>query len=271
MRILIHEDYDLMSKWIACYVARKINLNKPTPENPFVLGLPTGSSPLGTYRELVKLYQAGKVSFQNVVTFNMDEYVGLPEDHPESYHYFAKHNFFKHIDIPPENTHILDGNAPDLQKECEDFENKIEAVGGIDLFLGGIGEDGHLAFNEPGSSLTSRTRIKTLTLDTRIANSRFFDNDISQVPETALTVGLGTIMAAQEVLIMINGYKKARALYQVVERGVNHMWTGSMLQLHQHGIIVCDNEATMELKVGTVKYFKDIERHALENFPEVDV
>ena len=144
-------------------------------------------------------------------------------------------------------------------------------MGGIDLFLGGIGEDGHLAFNEPGSSLNSKTRIKTLTLDTRIANSRFFDNDVNKVPKTALTVGLGTIMSAKEVLIIINGYKKARALYQVVERGVNHMWTGSMLQLHRHGIIVCDEEATMELKVGTVKYFKDIEQHDLEKLPELNV
>ena len=269
MRILIHDDYDIMSKWIAYYVAGKINRKNPTPDDPFVLGLPTGSSPMGTYRELVKLHKAGKVSFKNVVTFNMDEYVGLPEDHPESYHYFVMEHLFKHIDIPLENTNILDGNAPDLEKECEDFEKKIEAVGGINLFLGGIGEDGHLAFNEPGSSLTSRTRIKTLTLDTRMANSRFFDNDLSKVPKTALTVGLGTIMAADEVLIMINGYKKARALYHVVELGVNHMWTGSMLQLHQHGIIVCDDEATMELRVGTVKYFKDIEREALEKLPEL--
>ncbi|NND09131.1 MAG: glucosamine-6-phosphate deaminase [Saprospiraceae bacterium] len=269
MRILIHEEYDSLSKWIAYYVARKINLNGSSPDNPFVLGLPTGSSPLGTYEELIRLNKAGKVSFQNVVTFNMDEYVGLPEDHPESYHYFMEENFFKHIDIPRKNINILDGNAPDLEKECEEFEKKIGEAGGIHLFMGGIGVDGHLAFNEPGSSMTSKTRIKTLTLDTRIANSRFFDNDISKVPETALTVGLGTIMSAEEVLIIINGYKKARALFHVVELGINHMWTGSMLQLHQHGIIVCDDEATMELKVGTVKYFKEIERHHLENLPEL--
>ena len=269
MRILIHKDYDTLSKWIAYYVARNINLKKPTPDRPFVLGLPTGSSPLGTYNELVELHKAGKVSFQNVVTFNMDEYVGLREDHPESYHYFMEHNFFKHIDIPRENINIPNGNAPDLEKECLDYEQRISDCGGIDLFLGGIGVDGHLAFNEPGSSLTSKTRIKTLTLDTRIANSRFFDHDVHKVPKTALTVGLGTIMSAREVLIIINGYKKARALHQVVEQGVNHMWTGSMLQLHRYGIIVCDDEATMELKVGTVKYFKDIEKHYLENLPEL--
>lgn len=269
MRILIHDDYDKMSKWVAHYVAHKINTKNPTPEDPFVLGLPTGSSPIGAYQELVRLNQAGKVSFQNVVTFNMDEYVGLPEDHPESYHYFMEENLFRHIDIPRENIHIPNGNAPDLLRECREYEEKIVEAGGIDLFLGGIGQDGHLAFNEPGSSLSSRTRLKTLTLDTRIANSRFFDNDINKVPKTALTVGLGTIMSADEVLIIINGYKKARALHMIVEQGVNHMWTGSMLQLHRYGLIVCDEEATMELKVGTVKYFKDIEADALANLPKL--
>lgn len=269
MRILIHKDYEALSKWCAYYISKKIKDKNPSPDKPFVLGLPTGSSPIGTYRELVKLHQAGKISFRNVVTFNMDEYVGLPENHPQSYHYFMDEHLFRHIDIPREQVNIPNGNAPDLAKECQAYEDKIVKAGGIDLFLGGIGVDGHLAFNEPGSSLTSRTRIKTLTHDTRVANSRFFDNDVNKVPQTALTVGLGTIMSAQEVLIIINGYAKARALFQVVEQGVNHMWTGSMLQLHQHGIIVCDDEATMELKVGTVKYFKDIERHDLEHLPEL--
>jgi glucosamine-6-phosphate deaminase len=269
MRILIHQDYDRLSKWVAHYMARKINQYKPTPENPYVLGLPTGSSPLGTYAELIKLYNAGKVSFKNVVTFNMDEYVNLPEDHPESYHYFMWSNFFNHINIHKNNVNILNGNASDLHLECQEYEDKIKKAGGIDLFLGGIGPDGHIAFNEPGSSLSSLTRVKTLTYDTIVANSRFFDNDLNKVPKTALTVGVSTVMAANEVLIIINGYKKARALKMVVEEGVNHMWTVSMMQLHRHGVIVCDDAATMELKVGTVKYFKDIEKEALEKLPEV--
>ncbi len=269
MRIIIHQDYDRLSKWVAYYIAGKIKKFNPSPNRPFVLGLPTGSSPLGTYRELIALYKQGKISFQNVITFNMDEYVGLPEDHPQSYHYFMWHNFFNHIDIKKENVNILNGNAPDLQKECDEYEQKIEDVGGIHLFLGGIGQDGHIAFNEPGSSLTSRTRIKTLTYDTRLANSRFFDNDVNKVPKTVLTVGVGTIMDAREVVIIINGYKKARALQKVVEEGVNHMWTVSMLQLHRKAMIVCDDESTMELKVGTVKYFKDIEEEAIKNLPEV--
>lgn len=267
MRIIIHKNYDDLSKWIAYYVANKINAANPTPENPYVLGLPTGSSPIGTYQNLVKLHKEGKVSFKNVVTFNMDEYVNLPEDHPESYHYFMWDNLFSHIDIPKENINILNGNAADLEKECFEYEEKIKKAGGIDLFLGGIGPDGHIAFNEPGSSLSSRTRVKTLTYDTILANSRFFDNDINKVPKVALTVGVGTVMDAREVLIIINGYKKGRALQKVVEEGVNHMWTVSSLQLHPHGIIVCDDEATMEMKVGTVKYFKDIESNAINNLP----
>lgn len=267
MRIVIHKNYETLSKWVADYVVNKIKKANPTPEEPFVLGLPTGSSPLGTYKEFIKLYEAGSISLKNVITFNMDEYVGIPEDHPQSYHYFMLKNFFDHIDIPKENTNILDGNAPDLEKECLEYEEKIKDVGGIDLFLGGIGPDGHIAFNEPGSSLTSRTRVKTLRYDTIRANSRFFDNDLTKVPKIALTVGVGTVMDAHEVLVIINGYKKARALKQVVNEGVNHMWTVSILQFHQQAIIVCDDEATMELKVETVKYFKDIEKIALDTLP----
>ena len=263
MRILIHDDYAKLSKWVAAHVARAIKDFKPTPQKPFVLGLPTGSSPIGTYKELAALNKAGKVSFKNVVTFNMDEYVGLPETHPESYHFFMHDNLFKHIDIPKQNINILNGNAKDLEAECAAYEAKMASYGGIQLFLGGIGPDGHIAFNEPASSLASRTRVKTLTYDTLVANSRFFDNDINKVPKTALTVGVGTVMDSKEVLIIINGYKKARALQKVVEEGVNHMWTVSCLQMHPRGIIVCDAEATMELRVGTVKYFQDIERKHL--------
>jgi glucosamine-6-phosphate deaminase len=168
--------------------------------------------------------------------------------------------FFSHIDIPKENTNLLDGNAPDLLAECQRYEDKIKSYGQIHLFLGGIGPDGHLAFNEPGSSLSSRTRIKTLTTDTIIVNSRFFENDVAKVPKTALTVGIGTVLDAQEVLIVVNGHNKARALYHAVEGSVNHIWTISALQLHPKGIIVCDEDATAELKVGTYKYFKDIEK-----------
>ena len=262
MRVIIEPDYAQLSRWAAKYVADKINAAKPTSEKPFKLGCPTGSSPLGLYQNLIELYKAGKVSFQNVITFNMDEYVGLPENHPESYHSFMWNNFFNHIDIKKENVHILNGNAPDLAAECASYEAAIKAAGGIDLFMGGIGPDGHIAFNEPFSSLTSRTRVKSLTTDTIIANSRFFDNDVNKVPKTALTVGVGTVMDAKEVLIVVNGHNKARALQHGVESGVSQMWTISALQLHPHAIIVYE-AACGELKVDTYKYFKDIEKDNL--------
>ncbi|MBN1154197.1 glucosamine-6-phosphate deaminase [candidate division KSB1 bacterium] len=263
MRMIIQHDYDAMSKWTAHYIANKIKKFNPTPEKPFILGLPTGSSPIGTYKKLVELNTKGVFSFQNVVTFNMDEYINIPEDHPQSYHYFMHHYLFNHVDIKPENINILNGNAPDLDAECIKYEEKIRKLGGIHLFLGGIGPDGHIAFNEPGSSLTSRTRVKTLTYDTIAANARFFDNDLAKVPTTALTVGVGTVMDAKEVVIIVSGYNKAHALQKGIEEGVNHMYTISMLQLHPKGMIVCDEDATMELQVKTAKYFKDVERHNL--------
>ena len=259
MRLIIEPDYQQLSKWAANYVAACINNSKPTSVRPFVLGCPTGSSPLGMYKELIALYKAGKVSFKNGVTFNMDEYCGIPRNHKQSYHSFMWNNFFSHIDIPEENVNILNGNADDYGKECADFEAKIAGYGGIDLFMGGVGPDGHIAFNEPGSSLTSHTRIKTLTNDTIIANSRFFDNNIDLVPKTALTVGVGTIMAAKEVLLLVNGHNKARALRHGVEGAISQMWTISSLQLHPHAIIVADDDACSELMVGTYRYFKDIE------------
>ena len=259
MRLIIQENYDKLSKWAAEYVASRINAANPTADKPFVLGCPTGSSPLGMYRALIELYKQGKVSFANVVTFNMDEYCGLPQDHPESYHSFMWNNFFGHIDIKRENVNILDGNAEDLEAECRRFEDKIKSYGGIDLFMGGVGPDGHIAFNEPGSSLTSRTRQKTLTHDTVIANSRFFGGDLNAVPKTALTVGVGTIMDARSVMLLVNGHNKARALRHGVEGGISQMWTISALQLHPHAIIVADEDACDELKLSTYRYFRDIE------------
>ena len=264
MRLIIQPDYQSVSKWAAHYVAAKIKAANPTPEKPFVLGCPTGSSPLGMYKELIDLNKKGIVSFRNVVTFNMDEYVGLPKEHPESYYSFMWNNFFNHIDINPENTNILNGNAADLDAECARYEEKIKSYGGIDLFMGGIGPDGHIAFNEPGSSLSSRTRQKTLTTDTIIANSRFFDNDVNKVPKTALTVGVGTVLSAKEVMIIVNGHNKALALYHAVEGAITQMWTISALQMHEKGIIVADDAATFELKVGTSRYFKDIEADHLD-------
>jgi len=260
MRVIIKDKSADVAEWAARYIVNEIKAKAAKSDAPFVIGLPTGSTPLGTYRELIRLHKAGEVSFKNLVTFNMDEYVGLAEDHPESYHSFMWTNFFSHIDINPANVHILNGNAADLVAECEAYEQAIVDAGGIDLFMGGVGEDGHIAFNEPFSSLQSRTRIKTLTQDTIAVNSRFFGGDISKVPTQALTVGVATILSARKVMILATGPKKARALRHAIEGSYNHQWTLSALQTHPAGIIVCDDRAAEELKVVTYRYFKDVER-----------
>ena len=260
MRVIIKDRSSEVAEWAAAYIVNEIKAKAAKTDAPFVLGLPTGSTPLETYKELIRLHKAGEVSFKNVVTFNMDEYVGLEESHPESYHSFMWTNFFSHIDIDPKNVHILNCNAPDLMAECEAYEAAIVEAGGIDLFMGGVGEDGHIAFNEPFSSLQSRTRIKTLTPDTIAVNSRFFGGDISKVPTQALTVGVATILSARKVMILATGPKKARALRHAIEGSYNHMWTLSALQTHPAGIIVCDDPAAEELKVSTYRYFKNIEK-----------
>lgn len=259
MRLLIEKDYLNMSKWTARYIANAINKAAPKSDKPFILGLPTGSSPIGTYKELIRLNKSGYVSFENVVTFNMDEYVGLAEDHEQSYHYFMWDNFFSHVNIKKENVNILNGMAEDLELECNNYEKRIASYGGIDLFLGGVGCDGHIAFNEPFSALNSLTRVKTLTNDTKIVNSRFFGGDVSKVPSTALTVGVKTITSAKEVLLVVNGHSKSVALSKGIEGGVSHSCTISTLQLHPKAIVICDEEACGDLKVDTYRYFKDIE------------
>ena len=260
MRVIIRDSKKEASIWAAHYIANAIKAKAEVTDAPFVLGLPTGSTPMDTYAELAKMCEAGEVSFKNVITFNMDEYVGIPEDHPESYHSFMYKNFFDHIDIPAGNIHILNGNAPDLDKECEDYEMAILDAGGIDLFLGGVGEDGHLAFNEPFSSLNSRTRVVTLTQDTIEVNSRFFGGDTSQVPKRAMTVGVETVCSANEVLILAFGSKKARVVAQAVEGPVSHYVTLSALQLHENGLVVLDEPAAGELKVNSYRYFKAVEK-----------
>ncbi|CDO76058.1 hypothetical protein BN946_scf184696.g10 [Trametes cinnabarina] len=207
MRLIIRDDAASVGEYIGNYIAKRINDFNPTPEKPFVLGLPTGSSPIPTYKHLIKLVKADKLSFKNVVTFNMDEYVGLPEDHPESYHTFMFREFFSH-----------------------------------------------------SSSLASRTRIKTLAYDTILANARFFNNDIAAVPRMALTVGVATVLGSREVVVVVTGQRKALALSKAIEEGVNHLWTLSALQMHPWALIVVDEDATAELHVKTVKYFKSIER-----------
>ncbi|GAD01305.1 MULTISPECIES: glucosamine-6-phosphate deaminase [Agarivorans] len=264
MRLIPLLDKNQVGRWSALYIAEKIKSYKPTAERPFVLGCPTGGTPLATYQHLIELHKQGELSFEHVVTFNMDEYVGIPSDHPESYYSFMHNNFFSQIDIPAENINLLDGNAEDLEAECARYEAKIKQYGKINLFMGGVGVDGHIAFNEPASSLASRTRVKTLTEDTRMVNSRFFDS-LEQVPKLALTVGVGTLLDSEEILILVTGHNKAQALEAAVEGSVNHLWTISALQLHPKAMIVCDQPSTMELKVKTVRYFHELEAENIKN------
>jgi glucosamine-6-phosphate deaminase len=272
MRLIIRPDFDEMSEWAARYLKQRINQFAPTESKPFVLGLPTGGTPIGVYEKLRSYHERGELSFKHVVTFNMDEYVGLDKHHEQSYHKFMWENLFKHVDVQPKNVNILNG-VPDgysddlpledklrlLERECADYEKRITDAGGIELFLGGIGPDGHIAFNEPGSSLVSRTRIKSLCKETIIANKRFFDGNVNLVPTMSLTVGVGTVMDAREVVVLISGQNKAMALFKCIEEGVSHMWTVSAVQQHRKSMIVCDDDATSELKVKTVQYFRGLE------------
>ncbi|KAI6007803.1 hypothetical protein F5J12DRAFT_938822 [Pisolithus orientalis] len=205
--LIIRDDPAAVGDYIANYIAKRINDFAPTAEKPFVLWPPNR---LISHTHLPEAYQAiQRGQGVHVVTFNMDEYVGLPSEHPESYHTFMFREFFSHIDIPPSQVNILDGNAPDLIGECNAYESRIKQYGGIELFLAGIGEDGHIAFNEPGSSLASRTRIKTLAYDTILANARFFNGDVSAVPRMALTVGVATVLEAREVVVVVTGLRKS--------------------------------------------------------------
>ncbi|MCI1779089.1 MAG: glucosamine-6-phosphate deaminase [Bacteroidales bacterium] len=267
MRLIVLDSYSMLSHWAAAYIVKRINEFKPTAERPFVIGLPSGNTPLGTYRHLIQYYEKGKVSFKNVVVFVTDEYFVLPESHPESHHSLLNDHLFRFIDIPKENINILNGNASDPERECAEYECKIKDYGGIDIFIGGVGTDGHFAANEPGSSLTSRTRVKCFTSDSIIENSKFFGNDINKVPKCALTMGVSTIMDSREIIILANGRQKARALHHAIEGPISQLWPISVIQLHKRVIVVCDDIAVSDLKVGTVKYFKDIEK----NNPNPDI
>ena len=236
----------------ASYVKNRINSFVSTKAKPFfVLALPTGGTAVDLYKNLVKFYKEGKLSFDKVVTFNLDEYAGLPVNHPESYHSFMAKNFFDHIKIPKEQVNILDGNAQNLEKECAAYEEKIKTYGGIDLFLGGIGQNGHIAFNEPGSAFDSKTRVVNLTANTIAANARFFDGDTSLVPTHALTMGLGTIMSAKEIIIMATGPKKAAALFHTFEDKQNPACPASILQKHPRAFVIADKAAAAEISKTT--------------------
>ena len=237
MLVLVTKNYDEMSKEAAKRVAAMVR-KKPD----CVLGLATGSTPIGLYKELVRMHKEEGLDFSKVTTFNLDEYVGLPPEHNQSYHYFMWENLFKHINIDPRNVYIPQGMAENVDEFCEWYENRIKEVGGIDLQILGIGSNGHIAFNEPGSSLGSRTRIKTLKESTRRDNARFFSS-IDEVPKYAITMGIGTIMEAQEIILLASGKNKADALKKTVEGPITAMCPASTLQLHRKATIIADEEA----------------------------
>jgi glucosamine-6-phosphate deaminase len=252
MRLIARQGEKDAATWAAHYIAkRKAAFDAHSPTRSFVLGLPTGSSPVLVYRELAALQKANVMNFHNVVTFNMDEYVGLPADHPQSYHSFMKEHFLSRVQIDESRVHILDGCAKDLAAECAAYEKAIEEAGGIDLFLCGVGENGHLAFNEPGASRASRTRAIPLTQNTREVNARFFSS-VDEVPKKALTVGIGTVMDAREIVVIATGTRKAAIVAACIEGPISQWKPLSFLQLHPNVTIVCDEGAVLDLKYGTV-------------------
>ena len=241
MFVVIKDNYDDISKEAAKIVADRIH-RKPN----LVLGLATGSSPLGLYKELIRMHKEEGLDFSKVTTFNLDEYIGLPHNHPQSFHYFMFENLFKHVNINPRFIHIPDGMATDIEQHCRWYEDEIKLYGGIDLQVLGIGANGHIAFNEPGSSLGSITRIKTLTEKTIKDNARFF-NSLDEVPKMAITMGIGTIMNAKELILLANGTSKSDAVKACVEGPITAWVPASIIQMHQKAYVIVDQQAASKL------------------------
>jgi len=241
MDIIICPDYETLSRKAAAVVA---DLVRTKPEA--VLGFATGSSPVGLYKELIRLHNEEGLDFSGVTTFNLDEYCGLAADHPQSYRTFMNDNLFNHINVPMERTHVPSGTDEDWRESCADYERQIEEAGGIDLQVLGIGSDGHIAFNEPGSSLGSRTRRVYLTKQTIKDNSRFFER-AEDVPTSAISMGIGSILEARTCVVVAGGANKAEALAAAVEGPVTAMITASALQWHPDTRVFCDEEAASKL------------------------
>jgi glucosamine-6-phosphate deaminase len=241
MLVILKDDYEAMSKEAALIVVDRLR-KKPN----LVLGFATGSTPLGLYRELIRMHVHEGLDFSKVTTYNLDEYVGLSPRHDQSYQYFMRKNLFSHLNIPEQNIHLPDGLADDIDGFCDWYEDQIEKAGGIDLQILGIGPNGHIAFNEPGSSLGSRTRVKTLTENTLRANARFFKS-VNEVPKYAITMGVGTIMDAKELLLLASGAGKADAIKAAVEGPLTAQCPASIIQLHRKTFVMVDHEAASKL------------------------
>ncbi|MBN2289072.1 MAG: glucosamine-6-phosphate deaminase [Candidatus Glassbacteria bacterium] len=241
MEVIVKPTYDEVSKLAAGMIAEFLRC-KPRA----VLGFATGSTPLGTYKELIRLHREEGLDFSQAVTFNLDEYIGLPKDNDQSYHYFMWENLFKHINVLEANVHIPDGMSEDLHRHCLEYEEEIFDHGGLDVQLLGIGSNGHIAFNEPGSSLGSRTRIKTLDEKTRQDNARFFKS-IDEVPRYCLTMGIGTILEAEKLILLANGANKAEAVQKTVEGPITASVPASAIQLHPNATVIVDKAASGKL------------------------
>lgn len=242
MEVLIADSYDDLNRMAASIIRRQL-LVKPNS----VLGLATGSTPIGTYDELVRMHREEGLDFSRVTTFNLDEYLGLPPSHPQSYRHFMDEHLFKHLNIPRGNIHVPYGHAESVLEYCHWYEQEIASSGGIDIQILGIGGDGHIAFNEPGSSLGSRTRLKTLTRETIADNARFFDKP-GNVPQFAITMGVGTILEARRILLLANGRKKADIVAAAIEGPITSQVTASALQLHRDVVVILDAEAASSLR-----------------------
>jgi len=261
MEVIITSDYDAMSQLAATIIAQQVK-HKPSS----VLGLATGSTPVGTYKELVRMHKDEGLDFSKVVTFNLDEYIGLPPTHPQSYRYFMDQNLFNHVNIPKASIHVPYGHAESVLDFCKWYEDEIVRYGGIDVQVLGIGGDGHIAFNEPGSSLGSRTRLKTLTRQTIEDNARFFDRP-EQVPCFAITMGVGTILEARKIIMLANGAKKADIIAEAIEGPVSAQVTASALQLHRDVVVVVDDEAGTKLK--RADYYRWVYEQKSKLLPEL--
>jgi glucosamine-6-phosphate deaminase len=242
MLVKIFKNYESMSRHAAEEVARLVHKKADT-----VLGLATGSTPLRLYQELLKIHERDGLDFSKVVTFNLDEYVGLPRSHPQSYYSFMYENLFRHINISMSNVFIPNGMVENIEEHCEWYEQEIKKKGGVDIQILGIGANGHIAFNEPGSSLGSRTRIKTLSEKTRMDNSRFFKS-MEEVPKYAITMGIGTIMEAHKLLLLASGKSKAQAVKNMVEGPITAMVPATIVQMHRFAMIYIDEEAASLLE-----------------------
>lgn len=237
MKVIVTKNYDELSKVAANEMAMVVKNNPKA-----ILGLATGGSPIGMYKELIKMNKEGEIDFSKVTTVNLDEYVGLSGDHPQSYRYFMNENLFNHINIDKKNTYVPNGLAKNIEEECKNYDNKIENLGGTDVQLLGIGNNGHIAFNEPDEDLVSGTHLTNLTQDTIQANARFFDS-IDEVPKTALTMGLGGIMKSKKIIVIASGESKAEAVKAMVNGKISTKMPASMLQMHRDVVVIVDEAA----------------------------